>query len=360
MFTERTSVGLDVHARSVAAAAIDGVTGELFQTRLTPAHQHIRSWLADLPGPVAVAYEAGPTGFGLYRSLTAAGVRCEVAAPSKLQRPSGDRVKTDAKDAVHLARLLRLDEVTPVSVPTVDQEAARDLVRAREDSRGDLMRARHRLSKLLLRHGRVYCDGTAWTVRHDAWLRAQHLDTRAARLTLESDYETVLAVTARRARLDAAIVELAAASEFTPLVRRLCCLRGVATLTGFALAVEIGDWTRFTGNTIGSFTGLVPSEHSSGASRAQGEITKTGNRHARRLLVEAAWHHRPRYVVGSTMRARWQQAPPAARARGDLGNRRLHKRWATFDQRGKRATIADVAIARELAGWCWSLAVMND
>ena len=139
---ERTSVGLDVHARSVAAAAIDGVTGELVSARLTPSHDQILAWVAGLPGPVAVTYEAGPTGFGLYRALTAAGVRCVVAAPSKLQRPAGDRVKTDAKDAVHLARLLRLGEVTAVAVPSAGQEAARDLVRAREDARGDLMRAR--------------------------------------------------------------------------------------------------------------------------------------------------------------------------------------------------------------------------
>jgi transposase len=142
---ERTSVGLDVHARSVAAAAIDGVTGELRRARLTRSHDHILSWIEQLDGPVAVAYEGGPTGFGLYRALTAAGLRCVVAAPSKLQRPAGDRVKTDAKDAVHLVRLLRLGEITPVTVPTVDQEASRDLVRAREDCRGDLMRARHRL-----------------------------------------------------------------------------------------------------------------------------------------------------------------------------------------------------------------------
>jgi transposase len=359
VFTERTSVGLDVHARSVAAAAIDGVTGELIQARLSPAYEQIRSWVQALPGPVAVAYEAGPTGFGLYRCLSAAGVRCEVAAPSKLQRPFGDRVKTDARDAVHLARLLRLDEVAAVSVPTLEQETARDLVRAREDARADLMRARHRLSKLLLRHGRVYSDGQAWTVRHDAWLRHQRLETRAAQLALDSDYDTVLGVTSRRARLDAAIAELAAESEFTPLVRRLGCLRGVSTLTAFGLAVEIGDWHRFTGKTIGSFVGLVPTEYSSGASRSQGEITKTGNQHARRLLVEAAWHHRPRYVAGATMRARWSLAPPAARARGDAANRRLHARWVRFDQRGKRSTIADVAIARELAGWCWSLAIMD-
>lgn len=138
------------------------------------------------------------------------------------------------------------------------------------------------------------------------------------------------------------------------------CLRGIATLTAFGLAVEIGDWTRFSCNTIGSFVGLVPSEHSSGSSRTQGSITKTGNTHARRLLVEAAWHHQPRYLPGKTMRDRWELATPAARARGDLGNRRLHARWVRFIDRKKKPTIANVAIARELAGWCWSLAVMED
>ena len=360
MFTERTSVGLDVHARSVVAAAIDGVTGELIKSRLTSSHEHIRSWLQDLPAPVAVAYEAGPTGFGLARSLAAAGIRREVVAPSKLQRPSGDRVKTDAKDAVHLARLLRLDEFVPVSVPSVDQENARDLVRAREDARGDLMRSRHRLSELLLRQGIVYSDGQAWTGAHDAWLRRQHFDSRALQMTFESDYDAVLTVKARRDRLDVAITEMAHDSEFTPLVRRLGCLRGVSDLTALALAVEIGDWHRFTGNTIGSFVGLVPSEHSSGQSRVQGSITKTGNTHVRRLLVEAAWHHRSRYQVGKTMCQRWELASPAARARGHAGNQRLHARWNTFNARRKRHVIANVAIARELAGWCWSLAVLED
>jgi transposase len=360
MFTERTSVGLDVHARSVVAAAIDGVTGELVQTRLTPSHEHIRAWVGGLPGPVAVAYEAGPTGFGLFRALSAAGIRCEVVAPSKLQRPSGDRVKTDAKDAVHLARLLRLDEFTAVSVPTPDQEHARDLVRAREDARGDLMRARHRLSKLLLRQGIVYSGGRAWTEAHDAWLRRQHFAAPALQRTFESDYDAVLTVKARRDRLDCAIAAMAADSEFTPLVRRLACLRGVGSLTGLALAVEIGDWHRFTGNTIGSFVGLVPSEFSSGQSRVQGSITKTGNTHVRRLLVEAAWHHRARYVVGKTMRERWALASPAARARGDAGNHRLHARWEVFRASRKRHVVANVAIARELAGWCWSLAVLEE
>jgi transposase len=362
VFTERTSIGLDVHARSVAAAAIDSLTGQVVQGRLTPSYEHIRSWISSLPGPVAVAYEAGPTGFGLYRDLAAAGVRCEVVAPSKLQKPSGDRVKTDARDALHLARLLRLDEVISVAIPSVDQEAARDLVRAREDCRGDLMRARHRLSKLLLRHGIVYYGGRAWTGAHDRWLRteaAPQLILPATRMAFDADYDHVLTMQARRRRLDAAIEEMAAASEFTPIVRRMCCLRGVSTLTGFALAVEIGDWNRFTGNTIGSFVGLVPSEYSSGSSRVQGSITKTGNTHARRLLVEAAWHHRPRYHIGAVMRSRWEQAPAAARTRGDDGNRRLHQRWVGFLERSKRPVTANVAIARELAGWCWSLAVMD-
>lgn len=364
MFTERTSVGLDVHARSVAAAAIDGVTGELFQAKLSSVYDDIGSWLAGLPGPVAVAYEAGPTGFGLCRYLKSVGIRCEVVAPSKLHKPAGDRVKTDAKDAMHLARLLRLDEITAVAIPTVDQEAARDLVRAREDCRGDLMRARHRLSKLLLRHGIVYTSGNssgnssgngggkAWTGKHQRWLRTEaysQLTARATRLAFDADHDTVLAATARRDRLDEAIGQLAADSEFTPIVRRLGCLRGISTLTGFALAVEIGDWRRFTGNSIGSFVGLVPTEYSSGQTRAQGAITKTGNGHARRLLVEAAWHHRPAYRIGATLRRRWDHAPAAARARGDQGNRRLHHRWVSFIARHKRNTIADVAIARELA-----------
>ena len=230
MFIEGTSVGLDVHARSVVAATIDGVTGEVFRARLTPAYEDVVGWVRRLPGPSATLYEAGPTGFGLARALAAASIRCEVAAPSKLQRPAGDRVKTDARDAMHLARLLRLDEVVSVRVPTVQQEAARDLVRAREDCRGDLMRARHRLSKLLLRRGIVYSGGQAWTGTHDVWLRGQSFEQYGVRWAFEADYESVLLTAARRDRLDAAIEAMAADSEFTPVVRRLSCLRGVSTL----------------------------------------------------------------------------------------------------------------------------------
>jgi transposase len=360
MFCERTSVGLDVHARSVVAAAIDGRSGEVFRARLTPSHAEVIEWVGKLPGPCALVYEAGPTGFGLARALSAAGLRCEVAASSKLLRPAGDRVKTDARDALNLARLLRLDEVVPVRIPSAAEEAARDLVRTREAARADLMRARHRLSKLLLRHGIVYYDGKAWTERHDRWLHHQRFDAAPTQSAFEDSYEAVVLATARRARLDEKITALAADSEFSALTRRLACLRGISTLTGFALAVEIGDWDRFTGASIGAYLGLVPSEYSSGTSRAQGAITKTGNTHVRRLLVEAAWHHRSTYRPAAVLRHRWDQAPAAARARAHAGNQRLHARWVGLNLRRKRAVIANVAVARELAGWCWSLAVLPD
>jgi transposase len=318
------------------------------------------AWLRDLPGPVAVTYEAGPTGFGLARALTAAGITCEVAAPSTLIRPSGDRVKTDARDAAHLARLLHLSQITAVTIPSASQEAARDLVRARDDCRGDLMAARHRVSKLLLRQGIVYSGGKAWTRDHERWLRAQRFDNPALQLSYEAAFDAMLACLDRRARLDAAITTMAAEGEFTPVVHRLGCIRGVATLTAFGLAVEIGDWHRLTGRTIGAYVGLVPSEYSSGDTRTQGGVTKTGNAHVRRLLVEAAWHHRTQYRAGAELRRRWDIASPAARARGQAANRRLHSRWAGFDARKKRPVIANVAVARELAGWCWSLAVMPD
>jgi transposase len=356
----RTFVGLDVHAWSVTGHALDAVTGQVWQRKLTPDPVDICVWASGLPGPVKVSYEAGPTGFGLYRYLVDHGVACMVAAPSKLHRPAGDRVKTDARDAELLARLLKLDEIVEVSVPSVEQEAARDLVRAREDVRGDLMRARHRVSKLLLRHGIVWTGGQAWTGRHDSWLRSQRFDLPGRQLAFDAAYETMLLTAQRRDRLDEAITAMAEHSEYTDLVHRLGCLRGISTLTGFGLAVEIGDWYRFSGSTIGAFLGLVPTEYSSGQSRSQGSITKTGNGHARRLLVEAAWHHRKTYRhPGLTMRTRWEQAPVAARARGHEGNRRLHQRWEKFTARRKRPVVANVAIARELAGWAWSLAIME-
>jgi transposase len=351
---------LDVHALSVVAHAVDEESGRVERARLCPDYGEILGWLRQLRGPVRVAYEAGPTGFGLARALADAQIECVVAAPSKLIRAAGDRVKTDARDAAHLTRLLRLGELTAVTVPDAEVEAVRDLVRAREDARADLMRVRHRLSKLLLRYGRVYSGGQAWSGKHELWLRRQRFDDTHTAAAFDHHFDAVLSATAARDRLDEQIVKIAATPRWADAVDRLGCLRGISALTGLALTVEIGDWTRFTGASIGAYVGLVPCEYSSGASRVQGSITKAGNAHVRRLLIEAAWHHRPSYRnPGPTMRARWAKVDPALKDRGHAGNRRLHQQWCRFLERKKNPLVANVAIARELAGWCWSLATLN-
>lgn len=367
VFNEVTTIGLDVHARSIRAAAIDTVTGEVIEAKLPPENEEVLGWVRAIAadhGPAHAAYEAGPTGFGLARKLQAAGIPVTVAAPSKIIRPPGERVKTDARDALLLARLLRMDELVAVRVPSEAEEAARDLVRARDDARTDLLSARHRLSKLLLRRGIVYDGTVTWNRPHDAWLRRVRAgglaDAKAGTLAaFDAGYDAVTAILARRDRLDQQITTMATSSEFTGVTNRLACLRGISTLTGFALAVEIGDWHRFTGATIAAYLGLVPSEHSSGGSRSLGPITKTGNTHARRLLIESAWHHKARYAPGKTMTDRWAKVPALVAARGDAGNRRLHHRWHVLTTKHKKHTVANTAIARELAGWCWSLAVMD-
>ena len=218
MFTERTSVGLDVHALSVRAAGLDTTTGQLIEETLTPSHDHIRDWIRGLPG-AARRLGGRPNGFRSVRVADGAGMRCVVVALSKLLRSAGDRVKTDASDAVHVAGLLHLDEYTSVSVPTVGAEAARDLVRAREQCRGDLMRAWHGISKMLLRHGLIYSKGTNWTGVHHHWLGQQRLRMARSELALEEYYDTLVTTKARGDGLDAAIEAMAADSEFTSLVR---------------------------------------------------------------------------------------------------------------------------------------------
>lgn len=236
MRSHRTSVGLDVHARSVVAAALDAETGEVWQARFGGPHEpgELLGWLAGLPGPVGTVYESGPTGFGLHRLLAAEGFGSCVAASSKLLRAPGDRVKTDRRDALRLARMLHLGEVTEVVVPSVVVEDARELVRAREDVRGALMTARHRLSKLLLRQGLVYPGASTWTVAHDVWLRRQLVEAGRQRpagsgtvTALEDAYAGMLHVKDRRDRLDARVREMAGEGEFADLTARLCCLRGI-------------------------------------------------------------------------------------------------------------------------------------
>jgi transposase len=206
----------------------------------------------------------------------------------------------------------------------------------------------------------VYSGGQAWNGVHETWLRGQRFDDCHTRAAFDHYFDAVLTATAARVRLDEQIVTIAASPRWADPVDRLGCLRGISALTGLALSVEIGDWTRFTGSSIGAYVGLVPTEYSSGTSRVQGSITKAGNAHVRRLLIEAAWHHRGAYRnPGPTMRARWAKVDPALKARGHAGNRRLHQQWCRFNERKKPHVVANVAVARELAGWCWSLATLN-
>ncbi len=355
-----TSVGLDVHALSVVAHAVDEETGRVERARLCPDHGEILDWLHRLRGPVRVAYEAGPTGFGLARALAAAEIDCVVAAPSKLIRPSGDRVKTDARDAAHLSRLLRLGEITAVTVPEADVEAVRDLVRAREDARADLMRVRHRLSKLLLRHGRVYSGGQAWNGVHETWLRRQRFDDSHTTAAFEHHFDAVLSATAARDRLDEQIVTIAASPRWADTVDRLGCLRGISAL--HRIGAVGGDRGLDPVHRVldrrlcrpGSYRVLLGHLAGSGLDHQSRQCSRTP------IVDRGGLHHRAAYRnPGPTMRARWAKVEPALKARGHAGNRRLHQQWCRFNERKKHHVVANVAVARELAGWCWSLATLN-
>jgi transposase len=265
-------------------------------------------------------------------------------------------VKTDRRDAELLARLLLGGELHPVRVPGDEEQALRDLVRAREAIRIDLMRARHRLSKLLLRHGIRFADGASWTARHQRWLATVTLDWPAAQTTLLDARGAIDALAYRRERLEREILGLLPSSPWQVQVGRLRCLRAIDTLTALGLCAEIGDFERFArAEQLMSYVGLVSSESSSGQQRRLGAITKTGPGHARRLLVEAAWHYRPRPNIGRALSDRHDGQPPAAIAVAWSAQRRLPRTWTRLEARAKRRTIIAVAAARELAGFCWAI-----
>jgi transposase len=358
----RTWVGLDVHAAKVVACVVDAESGEMTVQHLPGETAGVVAFCAALPAPVRVAYEAGPTGFGLARSLRASGIVCVVAAPGKIERPAQDRVKTDRRDAERLVRLLMIDGLVAVRVPSSEEEALRDLVRAREDVRGDLMRARHRLGKMLLRHDIRFEDTTSrWGERHRSWLAKVDLEQPGAQATLTDYIGAIDALALRRVTLEAAIAELVPDSPCAQTVARLRCLRGIDTLSAVGLAVEIGDFTRFDrAAQLMSYVGLVPAEHSTGTTRRQGHITKTGSSHARRLLIEAAWHYRRPPRLGTTLERRQEGQDPLIVAIAWKAQQRLHHLWRRLDlQRGKRRTIVAVAVARHLAGFCWAIATAN-
>jgi transposase len=353
-----TWVGFDVHARSADAAAIDVMTGELSRARFGAGFQTPVAWLCSLPGPVRACYEAGPTGFGFYRAAVKAGIDMRVIAPGLTPRGRSDRVKTDRKDAELLARCLLAGSLTAVRVPSVEVESARELVRAHDACRRDLMNARHRVSKMLLRHGRVYPKPSTWSQEHRRWLAAQQFEQAISELTYADLIACVDGLTARKTALAERISVLATDEQWWPTVARLRAFRGVDTLTAFAIHLELGaDWTRFEkAHRVGSWLGLTPSRQQSGESDRQGSITKTGSTLARRLLVESAWHYAREPRIGATLRNRQDGQPEHVLQISHRAQQRLHRVYTGMRARGKPHNVTVVACARELSCFLWAAA----
>jgi len=354
-------VGLDVHASQTHAAILDTATGELRGVKLRMPPGQVVEFLATLPGPVRAVYEAGPTGFGLARVAVDRGIDVRVVAAGKVPRASGDRIKTDRRDAERLARLLAAGELRFAFVPTVADEQFRDVIRAIEDCRGDLMRARHRLSKMLLRREiRWTGPGSAWTTRHMSWLRGLRLEDPCSRAVFVDYLSAVEMLVARRAALLAALEQVIPDSRHASTIARLRCFRGIDTLSAAGLCAEVGDWHRFRPKQLSGFLGIVPTEHTSDTKRRQGSITKAGSVHARRLLVEAAHHYRHQPAVGTAVTRRQEGQDPRVIEVAWRAQRRLHQRWTVLaGQRRKPAGIVAIACARELAAFCWEAATLN-
>jgi len=353
-----TVIAFDQHAATtVAAVLLPGHRAPALQT-LASDSPTILKFVERLrrTAPLTCCYEAGPCGFELQRALSARDIRCDVIAPALIPRRAGDRIKTDRRDAGQLAVLYRAGALTAIHIPTEQEEAARDLLRCREDIRADLLRARHRLSKFLLRHGRRFtATKKAWSKRHAVWLRTQTWPIAALDQTHRAYLRAVDEVLARLRDVEQELRTLLDLEPLQPRVQRLRCFRGIDDLTALTIAAELGDPRRFpTAPSTMAFVGLVPSEHSSGTKRAQGGITKTGNAHLRRVLVESAWHYRHHPFVSATLRARQRGAPADVIARAWAAQQRLHRRYQRLAARGKPKQHIVTAVARELTGFVWA------
>jgi transposase len=348
---------MDVHKNSISTALLEPGSESPVLDKLSSDDESVRRLIArfDDPGRVWACYEAGPTGYELARMLRDAGMHCEVIAPSLIPTRPGDRVKTDKRDARRLALLLRGGQLSSVRIPTVAEEAVRDLCRARADMVIDRTRARHRLDKFLLRHGRVWRGGDNWTLKHAVWLRQQRFEERALNETF-AHYQATLE--ARETAVDAIEADLRPWCDrepFTDAVRRLAAYRGITELGALTLATEVCDWRRFpTAGMFMGFTGLVPSESSSGERTRRGSITHAGNTHLRTQLVEAAWAYKSKPHVGATMRRRQEGLDPAVVARAWAAQHRLCAKFGRLDARKTNRKTVVTAIARELAGFVWA------
>lgn len=352
-------VGLDVHKESISiAVAPEGRDPAQELARIPNDPTRLLKKL-DRLGPrtqLHVCYEAGPTGYGLMRELEKAGVSCVVVAPSLIPKKPGDRVKTDKRDAAKLAHFLRSGDLTTVRVPDQSTEALRDLVRARDDAKIVERAARHRLSKFLLRHDRKYPRPTAWTGVHLEWVRKQSFEHEAQNRVLREYLHSVEEATNQVARLTEDIEELVHDHELSPLVSSLQALKGFKLVTSAGVAVEIGDLQRFHNpRQLMAYLGLVPSEHSTGEGKRRGGITKTGNKHVRRLLIESAWSYRHSPKKTYEMKKRWEGLPPEITSIAWKAQHRLHKRYRRLLGRGKSKQIVVTALARELAGFVWAI-----
>lgn len=355
-------VGLDVHKDSitVALAQSDGKEPALYgQLANTPeAVAKLARQLSRQAKALHFCYEAGPWGYEIYRQLTQLGYDCIVVAPALIPRKPGDRIKTDRRDALALARLYRSGDLTSVWVPGVEQEALRDLVRCREDLKGMERHARQRLQAFLLRHGKIYGGKCRWTQAHFRWLAELRLDQPLPQIVLEEYLGAVRQAQARVTALEQEMIRALADWSLAPVVYGLMALRGVALITAMTVVAELGDLTRFDSpRPLMAYLGLVPREASSGERQRRGGITKTGNGHVRRVLVEAAWCYRFPARKTALLRRRAAATTPEVEALAWKGQKRLCGRYRHLMVRGLPKAKVCTAIARELAGFIWAIAV---
>lgn len=313
-------------------------------------------------GEIRCVYEAGPCGYELYRKLRKEGIHCDVIAPSLTPTKPSDRVKTNRRDAQNLARYYRSGELTVIEVPNEKQEALRDLTRAREDVREDLTCRQHRLNRFLVRQGYHYQDGDRWTLKHWAWIRKIRCGDENAQTVLDQSIRAVEQSQEQLKTFDEKLEENAQRPEYAKKVTRYQTLRGVKTVTAITIVAEVGDMRRYpTAPQFMASTGLVPSEHSTGDKEHRGHITKAGNAHLRRVLVEAAWHYRHRANSGQTIKKRRKGQPEAAVSIAERAEQRLNRKFRRMvDRYNKKPVIAAVAVARELAGFIWALGQIQD
>jgi transposase len=352
-------VGLDVHKDSIVVAVAEAGRGPARAVATVPFEWRALRKVLEKLGPMAsvsCCYEAGPTGYGLAKSLIAAGWACDVIAPSLVPKRPGERIKTDRRDAAKLAINHRNGELVAVAIPDETCEAIRDLERARDDAKKAERVARHQLGKFLLRHGRRYPGKTTWNDAHRAWIAGQGFAEPAQKHVLADGLATVETATLRVSQLTERLRELAATWDRGPLVKALQSLRGVEFVTAVTVVAEVGDFRRFaTAGDFMGYVGLIPTEQTSGETRRRGPITKTGNAHVRRLLVESAWHYRRQPRMSKALRERSVGIAPGVCAIAWKAQGRLHNRLKKLIGRGKHPAEAVTAVARELAGFIWAI-----